>query len=820
MQNNNISPFMREMITQKPNGDLEAPDNILKTVSAAYQQYISVRAGDIERIAVQSAILGMVGGNPPYDQDELEANGLGHIANFNTFKGRSWYEKTAQGYWNLINSAEVYVKVEGTPSVAPNVQDWCDTMARHYSDVTKMWEDFQPNFNLLGSQLTLFGMSPIFYPHEESPLWEVVDVSRFHIPAQTQVFISKLSNVSVETTYSIQDLYQIYTKSDKSGPWNKKALGDYLLLYANTVYPETIKQPFSMVELQRFVSNNDSAVQRYFTDTVRLVNMYQKEYDGKISHYIFSPDFFSSAEKNTDLTSDFLFFKDRQYESIEEAVIIFTANPGEWTIHGNLGLGQKMYAAVTAINMLDCSILDMSKMASTPLIKTLATGGREFSAIRFTPGVATDIGSAEFVQNTLGVNIQPAVVAAQYLTQGIELNAANSGDDPSFPDRATGSLAAGEARNKAIKEFGPLRNAVAHFYNTFDKPVRTTFIRFLKIVKGRSDVPGYDLAVEWQRRCVEDGVPDFMFDTVKTGLRGLPIQFRDVRATRAAGDGSTLARIMGLEMLTPVMGTFDAKAINNYTKDYVLATNGPDYVSRYVSNQANDELSGGASLARTEDNLMKLGQEPLFSADNDQAAHGDEHMGTATAVVQAVAQQQMSPVDADKLMALMLPHLTEHVQFMSKSPQFYRDTLNGLMDPYKQLAQWAQLNRRNAEAMVQAAKRKQQEDAAATQQVMDDAQRKDFVAKADVARADVKVAAQNERGDRANDTRARIMEKKVDSDADIKRRKVELEAQIKQDATAIGRSRTELAAKSQEELSAQLSGMIGSTPSTSDFEPL
>jgi hypothetical protein len=640
------------------------------------------------------------------------------------------------------------------------------------------------------------------------------------VPENTQVFLSKLTNVSVDSTYTVQQLYQIYKDIEEGDPWNKAALENFLVLKSIDYSNNSITPSSNMLDVERFISSNSGDVNRYFNDTVKLVNMYQKEYnDGKISHYIFSVEQYQNTNVNyQSTTEDFLYFVDRQYDSIEEAVLVFTACPGEWLIHANIGLGQKMYAGATAINMLDCNIVDMAKMSGTPMIRSLATGGRNLDPIRVYPGVMTDIGAAEFVQNNLGANINQLVGASQYLSGALQQNAVNGGDDPQYPDASQGSVSPSQARNKDFKEFGTLKNVVAHFYNTFDKVVRLTLVRFLTM---KENAPGYELAKEWKRRCLEDGVPKELFDTSKKGLHGLPQQFRSVKAARVAGDGSNLARIMGLEALSPLMGTFNQREIAAYKREYVAATVGVDYIPTFASSDdQTDEISGGASLARVEDNLMSSGMQPLFSPDNDQAAHADEHMGAASGIVQQVAQQQMSPVDADRVMRLIIPHLNEHIGFMLKTPQFYRETLNRLRKPFKQLSQWASLNRKNAVAMVQAAQKKQLEDQAATQQVMDDKQRKDFVARADVARADVKVEAQNIRADKANETRAEIMRTKVEKDADNKRLEVQLTAEAKKGATAKGRSQTELEGSSMEALSGELSTIIGNTPSTIDFEPV
>lgn len=818
-----ISPFIRGMITRKEDGTLLAPDLIIKTLSAAYNQYTNVRQDSIERNLTYAAVEGQIGGNPPFDQAELDANGLGHIANFNNFKARSGYEKVAQGYWNLINATEVFVKVSIGSKLIPDAASHAETMARHFSDIVKEWEDFHTNFNLLGAQLVKIGISPVMLPHEDSFMWETIEASRFFIPSQSQSFISKLTNICVETTYTVQSLYQIYTKTDEDSSWNREALEDFLILRANALTPATdpVQTP---MQLQLFINSNSSAVNTYFTDTVRLVNMFQQEYsDGKISHYIFSADQFNTTHNNSkgyedDDTKDFLFFVPKQYDCIEDVVIIFTADPGEWLIHSNVGQGQKMFAPAQAINMLDCNIVNMANISATPLIRTLATGGREVSPIRMYPGVLTDIGTAEFVQNNMGANINQLVVASQYLTQGIETNTINSGDNPGTPDASNASIAPSQARNQVFQEFAVLKNVVAHFYTIFDKLVRRMFIRMLKSTAAD---PGHAYAEEFKRRCIEDGVPEILFDTAKKGLHGLPIQFRSVKASRVAGDGSTLARIMGLEALDKIAPTFNQKEMASYKKEWVASTVGVDYIDMFASSDDQaDETSGGHSLAVVENNFMTIGKKAGFSPDNEQGPHTETHMALLMETVKGVQASEMSPVDAAKVLDLAIPHTLEHIQYMQKSPMFYSQILNAIDKPFSQIIKFAELNKKNAEAMIQAAMEKQQKDAAATQAIMDDKERKDFTARADAARKDESVAAANDRADKANQTRGKIMEKKTDADIENKNKKTEADiaSEAKKGATAKGRTQVDLEKQTPEELSGQLASLVGSTPSSIDFE--
>lgn len=816
-----VSPFLRGQLERRTNGEVKAPDNIIQSVSGAYTQYALLREDHVNRVELYAALEGLIAGNPPYDQDELDANGLGHIANFNNFKARSYYERGAQSYWNLINSTEVFIKI-WLNGKEPVFSRWASYMARNLSEVIKLWPDFHTNTNLLGSQLTKFGLSPIFWPDEKSWMWEVIDVSKFLIPSQTETSITKLTNVCIETTYTVQQLYQIYTKlgDEPKSDWNKAALGSFLIYKANTMFKNDNLSFVDFLSLQRFIDNHSSAATNYFNDIVRLVNLFQEEYDGGVSHYIFDRDRLASARFSTaELAGgeDFLFFVDRQYTRIQEAIIVFTASPGEWTIHGNLGIGQKTFAGTQAVNMLDCALLDMARMSSTPLVRSLATGGRDTNPIKFIPGVATDLGAAEFVQNQLGTNINQLVVASQYLTQGMDMNAINAGDDPSQPDRSQGSIAPSQARNRAFNEFGALKNNIAHFYNTFDVVIRNMVIRLLNSSPGDK---GYEYKEEWIARCVFDGVPEELFDTAKVGIQGLPRQFRAIKASRVAGDGSTVARIMGLDALQPIAGTFNAEEMAAYKKDYVEATLGPDYIETYAgSDDQPDEHDGGASLAGLENFVMQQGGAPVFSIDNEHVAHAATHMALNVDTIKQLQEQKISPVDADKIFGNSIPHTQLHLEAMAKAPLLYRDALAKIEPVFGQILKLAELNRKNAEAMVQAAIRKQQEDAAKTQEVLSSEQRKDVVAEHDMKLKEEKQTASIERNRETVKQRGEIMREKVRSDASVGKLKAELDAQVK-GATAKGKTQLELAESPPEDLQSTLTNMTGKTPSAIDFEVL
>ena len=797
--------FIRGQITQPRPGELEAPENIIMTVAAAKAIYFQYRLEHLPRIDLYAHIEGLIAGNPPYSPADLAAARLSHISNFNNLEARSFYEQEALALWNLVNSSQ-YLATFELVAPTPDASKWAEIMSRHFTTVVREWPSFNVVFNTLTGQLVKLGVSSCLWPDEKDWRWKTIELSRFFVQDQAQTDISLLTCVCVESIFTAQYLMEAYVAAKKkepgATPWDTEALGQLLLFLANDATKQNF-QIYDAMDIQRHIQNGDTTWNQTFTDNIHLVSMFYQEYDGKISHYIFHPYF--------DL-NNFLFKVDRQYESMDEGVAIFTMSPGEFTIHSNLGLGHKIYSASQATMQLDCSVIDMAKMSATLLIKTVPTGAKDAGQIRIYPGVPTDIGTADVVRNQLGENISQVIAASQYTSAKIAKNLINSGDDPTIPDKAQGSLAPSEARARDYKEYGVLKNVIAHFYTQFDQVIQNMVTKMYHSMPG---CPGYDAVKRWKELCIQYGVPELFFATKGAKRNKLP-SYVKVRAARAAGDGSLVGMKMALQDFAPMVSTLGPKGRQAYQRMAVIADFGADYIETFLGDSlVQDEARGGASLAGVENAVMQMAKSPVFSLDNEHEAHFVTHMALGELTIQGIQQQQMTAIDADKIFAVLIPHMGEHWNAIAQNI-FEQDFIKRMKKPWDQLSDYARLNRKNAGAQLQAQIREQQQQQAKTQQVMTDEELKTMQAAGAEKRADFKVQSQVQRAAEANQTRAEIMKEKVANDADIGRMKVNLEAKNKSiannnkiaDDAAVPDARAELAA------------LNGVTPAPYDIEPI
>lgn len=793
------------------NGELDPPDNIIMSVEAARTYYHNFRQSHLARIKLMAAVEGLIQGNPPYPPEKLAAAGLSHIANVNTLDAKAMFERVALTFWNLVNQTENYVvfEIEKMDDLGQDhdYSGWSQILSKNWTRaVKKKWRGFIKQMNILTGQLVKFGVSPVIWPDERDCRWKVVDLNMFYCADKASIDSDQWDCMCIETYFTVQQLYAIYleTKDKEDSPWNKEELERFLLRKAN-LQNKGGNEYRDMLEIQKAIQTHSYNFAASFSDSVRLVSQLYREFSGKISHYMFDP--LGGGE-----SSEFLFKVTEQYEDFQEALVVFTYSPGEQTIHGNRGVGHKIFPVCQIMMRVDNSMVDMSGMASTVIVKSNATAGRNLDPIRFITGVATDIGQAEFQQNNLGANIPGLVQVAQYFNKKVNDNAIIGGDDPGYPDQDRGSKSAPEVQMQSIKEFGIGKQNVAHFYETFDIVVEQMTIKLLHCKKG---YPCYDICKEWKERCIKEGVPEEVFGVPDgTATNEMPEHLM-VRAARVAGDGSNLGLIMGLSGVSGIAGGFGQKGQYNYRKDLITSRLGMDYVDRYLADSAEpDESGSGASLAMLENYAIKAGEMPQATKDNNHKTHLGSHMSIGAQVEKQIQAQQMDPVAADKIFSILIPHMGEHVQFLEQDA-LNKSYIEQFVPLFKQLTKFAQFNRLKAQKMMEAEVRRRDQEQKKLEADQIDQQRKDMVATKEQQRKDFESQAKQERAKEQSDTKADIMRRGVDLKAENEARAIELKAHNERQLTQTPQE--VLANTSTKDLQSTLSSQVGATPNPADF---
>ena len=698
------------------NGKLEAPENTIVSSSAARVVYDRVKHSHRKRCWNYERIDGMLDGNPPYNPAAMQQAGLSDMSNVNWKDGEAVFGSIALSYWSLFNDveniAEFHIDFGDDEKLKA---EWGRILSEEWDRALRSWPSFDKHMSLHQAELIKFGVSALIWPDESSWQFEPVDVRAFLVPDQTQNDIEALTTVLIEQEYSAQFLWKVYENAvdNPDGAWSPEALGEILFQLAH-ISDEDRKHVSDCRSLQKRIRNGDLFIDALYNDDITLVSVFAKEFDGKISHQMIHHEID---------TQDFVYFWDRQYDHMREAIAFFTFRPGQKTIHGNKGLGHSIFSSIEATTQLDCSVLDQAKRAGSLILKGGPNRGRDERQVRFVHGAVIDIGESEIQQNSMGSNVGQTVEVARYFKQKILANNNVGGIDPAFSDRNVQSVR--QLELQATKEARIQKNMISHYYGTLDHVIREVVRKMLKATQASK---GWEYVKIWKDRCIARGVPEELFDMKKArkGPNGLP-DYMDVTASRSAGSGSQLADQIEMKEMMSLLPVMGERGKRHALMDFVAAFRGFRFVPRYFPPEDQTQQPiGDETIASIENNQLVEGKQVIVSPDNNHAAHLPHHVRIMRDFMELYQQDPEAQFDAnvnilqkcDEVFSVAGPHAAKHMLFLENDPT-RKALFNQLRGEIAILFNFADMIRHNARRQREAEAREQQAQQQALQEQAD-----------------------------------------------------------------------------------------------------
>lgn len=757
---------------QLKNGTLKAPDNVIVNEAGARTVFNRLQDSQSKRCFNYERIQGMIDGNPPYNPGKMRQAGLSDMANVNWKDGEATFQSIALAYWSLFNDVEKIAEfhVDFGEDEALKAE-YGKILSEEWDKTIRQWPDFSKHMAFHQSELIKFGFNAIIWPDEDNWQFKPVNIRHFYVPDQTTNSIDQLQTVLIEHQYPAQMLWGIYESELKV--WDKKALGHILWTLAN-ISDEDRKSIHNCDELQSRIRNGDLYQSELYNSDITLVSLLAKELDGKISHHMIHPSI---------STEEFVYFFDRQYDSIRKALIYFTFKPGEETIHGNKGLGHSIFSSIEAITQLDCSVLDQAKRSGSLLLKSGPTRGRDDRQIRFVHGGVIDIGEATIEQNTMGNNVGETVEVSRYFKQKILANNNVSGTDPAFADRNVQS--ARQIQMQATKEARVQKNMIYHYYETLDHLFREIVRKMLHSSSGKD---GWEYVKIWKDRSIARGVPEQLFDVGKAKKRpnGLP-DYLDVTASRSAGSGSQFADQLEMREMMAILPTLGERGRKRILQDFIAAFRGFRFVQRYFpEDDQEDQPVEADTIASIENNQLAEGKQIIVSPDNNHSVHAPNHIRLMRDFMELYQQNPQGQFDADTnilqkcddVFQVAGPHLVKHLSFLQIDPT-RRALFQELNAQWAVLANFGDMVANNAARQREAQQRQQleQQQAQAEQDAQNTPQH--IKARGDVEIKNRKLEADIKRDEIRDSFKFALSREQIERKDELDRRKAASEIGIK-----------------------------------------
>lgn len=790
-----------------------APDRRMATPSAAWGAYSTARDANMKRDARFGEMAGLFAGFPPTSPAVKERNGQADSPNVNLKQFESKIEAYAANVTAITSKGQGWFEVEAEhddPMIATRNSKYlteCFNWAIKKWDNTGFANGNQYVYETASRDLqyALFGIGIAFFLDDIDFRWKMIPTRKVLVPEGVRLILDNCPAIFIEDQMSVTELYG---RRKKKG-WNEKAI--LRNLYDRVeVMGQTAQRQWTYAQFVNSLVDNDQWLTSDL-QPVRFVHTYTMEFDGTISHSIFT-DIFSNP--TNPMSKDARNTKDPEYEAAmgfiydqtevgeywQQVWIPFADNAGaEGDYHGVKGFGDMLFDQCHLNNCMFNRAAEGAILGNTLMFK----GASENDVQKLDQITITNNGimypGLELEQVRFQSDVQAAMSIVQIGTQVMDSNARL------FPqnDKTQG----GEAPTATQINFD--RADQAQFTSQQIDMYRAVGLDVLgaemyrRLAQPAAKYPeswgGGKVAAEFRKKCKEFGISEADLLKVKT-----------VRANRNGGTGNmgvdTWKADQLLGVATPGRGQLNAR------KEKVAALKGWENVPAYVEDTPEavpeDVQIGNENLD------IQGGKTPTAFGFQDQERHLQSHMALTAELSQVIVQfdeQGVTPQniqDAMKVQTALdagIQHSGQHVQLMAevrgtgKRPALFEQLVK---ESVKQLHNLQQISQAFAEKIQEAAK--QEAPGQVSPEVMKAAAEVEIMKMKAAAQVEIdQMKAQARLGTDAIKTQAkREMQTgnaQVKSALDAQKADQQLEAQAASDALAL---RTD-ALKKEQELAAQ-----------------
>ena len=664
--------------------DGNPPEERMESASDARSMLYTLIDDDQISSYRRAQIQGCIDGNPPYDDQQLKEMGQGDRINVNWGHAEAKVESAVIPYFDILTSVRNYamVKTRHGKDMGKR-EEWSRIISEEFH---RLLSRTNPNFlaqhQIAHKQLVVHGQACMYWPDGTDFRARAIEPWELVVPRGASVDWSEW-----EFCYVLDDIYteQLYRyikdpEVAERGGWDVEQCQQAIM--DARVDEQDQRRPWEWY--QRELKNGALYYSYAKSKVIKVAHMYVKEYDGKISHYIF--DRLNSTQ--------WLCARPHRYEKFSNAFTVFLNGVGNGFYHGVRGLGQKVYKYAEAMNRVNNALLEGVILQSAVMFQpTSAQDAEQLKTVQIGPYRILPPG-LNIQQVDMGKNLQSAMTTAAFF-QGQEAD-----DISTFMP----SISGGGGRKKGNKEIeieigekSRLTNTRAEIYlQALDVHYRECYRRASNPNILEEDSGGLE-SLRFQKACLDRGVPAAAL-----------LDIECVKATRSIGQGSSAARMQAMELISEYLPQLPESSRKRVINANISAIAGQTGEETFGIPEETKPDGNDMSIASLENNAFMNGGQMLIDPDQNHFVHLTVHMQYAGQVVQSLQGGQQDPRQADGIMQGLIPHVLTHLKYMQEDPtrkeQFeeLNQQASELMKIADQIARMAQdLAQKQAEAAQQ-----------------------------------------------------------------------------------------------------------------------
>lgn len=599
---------------------------------------------DETRNATRAKLRGLVDGNPPYSPAKLKAAGRANDTNVN-FRGAEMFVAMAAGaFYDVFSEAPTYATVRTSYGTDPNKrQEWSNIITEEFDRLQKRDRTFDYMMQLSQREMVLMGCGPIMFQDDVS--WKSCKaITELYVPDKTEADTANWEVALVRSQFTVS---QLWTKirdfeAAKAIGWDVEACKRAIIEAQPESTSDWTKQ-YDWEKVQQELRSNDITFSAR-CKVVMVSHIFYQEFDGKISHRILN-------ERDN---SAWLFTKLRRFTSWDRVIHPFYYDRGDGEHHGVKGLGIKMYPAIELQNRLRCALMDAA--FSNTQIMLQPTNAQALNVTNVVQMGPYSILPPDYqvVQRQVAGVMDASMAAITDLENVVQNNVSQYRQQLSRPSGNPRTATEIQALVAQASALGATQ--LTRYYEQLDGFFAERYRRAAnKNVTEQDD--GGNEALEFQRRCIERGVPEAAMSGVES-----------VQATRTVGQGSAFVKQQKLQAMMQVLPQLPPSGQMNLLSDFIASQASQSMVARYLPEpMTNAKEQDQIAYAQLEAGLMKSGVSPLVTDTQSHELHVQKHLQDANDAAESITQGA-PPADIGQFLTITVQHVTQHLQRLMLNP--------------------------------------------------------------------------------------------------------------------------------------------------------
>lgn len=501
--------------------------------------------------------------------------------------------------------------------------------------------------------------------------------------------------------------------------WNKRAVMQALVETSgskglDTNNPEQIMEAWKGNDISYGITAN----------TVRIIQLFVRELDGTVSHYI----------ARFDGAGDFLYKCEGKYKDISEPLTAIIQDVGtNGNFHSIRGYGYDLFGPTSGLNKLVNKFLDQALVAGTPHLSTQNEDGNVEKM--FTPMgpymlLSSDVAFPEMPQINMAQNIIPAIQAVQgiFRSQASAIAPVASGAGLGLP---SGAKTAEQVRTESELQGALQSSDFNMFMSGWERHLKSV-IRcicrpdYLVTDPGGAEV--YQLYKRIAERMVSLGMLPLDLDdpmqfqeaieAVKNVVSNVDIEAIEVN--RGLGKGSVSERRSVVTALNSTLrGRLDPEGERLLDRMTASSYAGQQIGRMLVPDKAGLRPPVDAQIAKMENSVMALGEPPAFEPNQNHYIHLVTHLGrlneineafiTSIRGAPAMNEEGADPLrdTIDKMQPIWEHSINQHLPMMDQTNPEY----GAIKQNLQQLGEFIKNSRKHLDAEDQRMAEQQNPDA-------------------------------------------------------------------------------------------------------------